>query len=207
MHYTFRAIALTAATSLLGGCVSAINQTNAERYYAIGLDAEAAGNFAGAREAFKRAFINARSAGASPEYMSAVVYNLGRMYGYTCDYAGAELLLKDALDSERSLQHPTPGNITKRLSELARLTYDMQKYQDSVSYYDQAVPLLEELGMAEDDPVGYGRYLEMFAAALAQSGDRPRAESMRAKATKLLSEHPSQRAQFTPVLYSEVCAK
>ena len=81
----------------------------------------------------------------------------------------------------------------------------MGKYDDSVSYYDQAVPLLEELDVPEQDPVGFANYLGRFADALKRSGDHQRSKSVRAKAEKLLSEHSGQSAKYMPVLYSDVC--
>lgn len=189
------------------GCATDLNRINASKYYELGLRAEAAGDYRGAHEAFRRALINAGSANARPEYVSAVKYNLGRMTGYLCDYTQAESILLDSLQTEQRLRSSAPGNITKRLSELARLTYDMGKYPESAAYFERVLPEIERLGVVEKDPVGFALFLEDYASALEKKGDASKAAEIAARAVELKAKHPGRAAGFTPVHYRDVCPK
>ncbi len=192
---------------LIGGCAPAINQINSERYYEAGLQAESQRNWVHAREMYFRSLVNAKSSGASPEQISAATFNLGRMVGYTCDYPQAESLLKQSVDFEKKLVSPNPANLTKRWSELARLTYDMGKYSESAQWYALSVPELERMGVVNIDPIGFADYLEAQGRALEKSGQsRPAAEVME-RAGKLRAVSLGKSALFVPVEYSSVCAK
>ena len=74
---------------LTSGCATRMNMMNAEKYYDLGLQEEFRGNYSGAKEAYWRALVNYHSAGASKAYISASMYNFGRMAGHTCDYPKA----------------------------------------------------------------------------------------------------------------------
>ncbi|MDH3747720.1 MAG: tetratricopeptide repeat protein [Gammaproteobacteria bacterium] len=205
MTAVLRHIGIFSALIFLASCAAPINRYNADRYYEIGLENEFSGNYARAREAFNRALINADLAGAPPSYISAVLYNLGRMHGYTCDFESAEQLLMEALATERALETPDPVNIAKRLSELARLSFDLEKFEQSANYYSEAVPVVEQLGILRDDPVGYAYFLEGYSDALRRLGrtDAASAESNRAKLLK--SENEGVSANFVPIEYRDVC--
>ena len=190
---------------LLTACAQDLNKHNAMRYYNLALRAEQAKDYAGAKEAYRRALINARDGEAPQAGISAATYGLGRMTGYTCEYAAAERLLREALELEQTLPYPVPGNISKRLSELARLTFDEGKYQDSVAFYEQALPILEKLGAPRSDPVGYASYLEDYAFAMARNGNENNAAQVRAKALAIRRANPGKEAQFVPLYYRDVC--
>jgi tetratricopeptide (TPR) repeat protein len=145
MH--IRTALCVAALVILSGCATAINQKNAGTYYEAGLQAEASKNWAGAKEMFWRALVNARSGGAAPAYISAATYNLGRMTGYTCEYADAEKLLLESVSLEQGLPTPNMINLTKRWSELAQITYDQGKYAESSKWFAIAIPELEKLNI------------------------------------------------------------
>jgi tetratricopeptide (TPR) repeat protein len=189
------------------GCATEINYKNAQKYYEVGLSAEAVRNWSGAHEAFRRSLINARSAGAPQAFVSAATYNLGRMAGYICDYAQAEKLLLESLALERGLKMPDPGNITKRLSELARLYQDQGRFREAAAFYAQAVPELDRLGVSERDPIGYARYLEDYAESLAASGQVAEVVPIAARASELRTKHVTREASFTPIRYKEICGK
>jgi len=190
---------------LLTACAQDLTRHNAMRYYDLALRAEQAKDYAGAKEAYRRALINARDGEAPQAGISAATYGLGRMTGYTCDYATAEKLLREALELEQTLPNPVPGNLSKRLSELARLTFDEGKYQDSVAFYEQALPILEKLGAPRSDPIGYATYLEDYAFAMARNGSDDQAAQVRAKALAIRRANPGKGAQFVPLYYRDVC--
>jgi len=202
---TLRILPIMVCAWLLTSCAAPINKYNADRYYELGRENELSGNYGAAREAFNRAFINADLAGAPPNYMSAILYNLGRMYGYTCDYESAEQILQEALASEISLDVPDPVNIAKRLSELARLSFDMEKYEQSSDYYSEAIPILEQLSIQQSDPIGYAYYLEAYSSVLSALGrTEPSVENMK-RAARLRIENAGASPGFVPIEYHDVC--
>lgn len=198
---------LCLAASSASALVGSINLKNAEKYYMLGLQLESRKDWSGAREAYSRALVNERSGGAPAALVSATLFNLGRMIGYTCDFPSAEESLQESLKTERALPNPGEANVTKRLSELARLTFDMGKFGDSVAYYREAVPSLEQLGVASKDPIGFATYLDAFAASLEASGEGADAAKVRERAAKLRSDNPGKSAGFVPVEYRDVCRK
>lgn len=183
------------------------NTTNfgVDHLFRSGLQNELAGNYLAARNNFEEALEFAETSNAGPAYESAVLYNLGRMYGYSCDFETAEKLLADALQKERALEEPDDGNITKRLGELARLSFDMGQFRISASYYAEAVDRLDQLTIENDDPLGYADFLEAYALTLDQTGGAAIAVELRNRADLLRSENEGKDAEFTFVDYSSVC--
>ena len=110
------------------------------------------------------------------------------MTGYVCEYAQAEALLVESLRLEETLGSPSPANLTKRLSELARLTYDEGKYGDAVGYYERAVPRLERMGVQQSDPLGYAAFLEDYVNSLKRVGRQEDATSIEARAAGIRGE-------------------
>jgi tetratricopeptide (TPR) repeat protein len=196
-----------AACVVLAGCASAINLKTADDYFQAGLQAEQAGDYPRSREAFRRALINAKMGDVPPAFVSAVTYNLGRMTGYTCDFVQAEQLLLESLKLEQALPAPGPINITKRLAELARLYQDLQRHDESASFYARGVPELERLGILELDPIGYALYLDDYAKVLSQAGQAAKASEVAARAAGLRAKHPERRAGFVPLHFSSVCPR
>ncbi|MFO1434914.1 MAG: tetratricopeptide repeat protein [Gammaproteobacteria bacterium] len=192
---------------LLGGCGFAeqVNMKNADKYYDLGLQAEAQGNYAGAREAFWRAWVNARDGNGSPEYQSAVLYNLGRMTGYTCNFPEAENLLREALDRELKISGPESANISKRLFELARLNYDQKKYAQAAEFYERAIPACIHLGCLESDPIIVANSYDELNKAYESVGDLDKAKNAAAKAAEIRAKNPGAQAQFVPVRYNSMC--
>ncbi len=192
---------------IISGCAHELNRRNADKYYDLGLRAEAQGNYAGARESFWRAWVNARDGEASSTYKSAVLYNLGRMTGYTCDFSQAEKLLQDALDMEIPLSGPDSGNISKRLFELARISFDQRKYAEAARFYERGIPMAERLGIEKDDPIILANSLDELAQSYEESGQSAKAVSPRSRAAAIRARYPNQSAKFVPVRYSKQCSK
>ena len=191
----------------LSACVSAINQKSADRYYEAGLQAESAKNWPLARQNYSRALVNARSGGAGMDYVSAVTYNLGRVTGYSCDYAQAESLLIESLALEQALPKPSVGNLMKRWSELGRLNFDQGKFKESAAWLSQAMSELERLNVPADDPIGFARFLEDAALAFEKSSGVSQAATLRSRADVLRIANPQRSANFLPTYYRDVCVK
>jgi tetratricopeptide (TPR) repeat protein len=191
----------------ISGCAPAINNTNANNYYNAGLSAETSRNYLQAKEMYYRALVNARSANASKEYISAVLYNYGRMLGFTCDFGNAIESVKESLSIEKGISPTNNTNLAKRLSELAYLNVALGLDSEAAVYFSGAVPILESLGVGAKDPIGYANYLEMYAAALRNSNQIERSNEFSNKAKILNSKNPDAKAQFIPVNYKAGCAK
>jgi len=196
-----------ALVALFAAPVWAASPQVAQRAYEQGLRAESAGNYSGARDAFKKALTEAQEAGLGQEFISAATYNLARMTGYTCDFPLARELLLEALKLEQALPAPSRANVTKRLSELARLSYDQGAFSESISYYDLVVPQIEELGVLRLDPNGFAIFLDDYAQALARSGDERRADVARRKAADIRFTNVGSPVRFIPTYYRDVCAR
>jgi len=177
------------------------------RAYDDGLRAEFAGDYSAAQAAFEHALSGAAAAGLGVEFTSAATYNLARIVGYRCDFARANELLLEALKLEQSLPNPSRANVTKRLSELARLSYDQGAFTESVIYYDRVVPELEDLGVVKLDPNGFAGFLDDYAQALSQTGESQRAGLVREKANRVRLSNQGVPVRFRPTYYRDACAK
>lgn len=202
-----RAPSIGLVALVITGCATDINRVNASRYYEAGLGFEARKQYEQARESYWRALVNYRSAGGPPEAISAATYNVGRMTGMTCNFQLAEQFLQEALQLEEHLPSPQPGNITKRLGELATISFALGKYEQSAQFYERAVPRLEQLGIIQDDPVGYALYLDGYAIALDKAGMSAKSAEIRGRANAIREQNPQRGAKFTPVYYHNVCSK
>lgn len=177
----------------------------ADYNFEAGLERERVGDYVTARDYFVQALDFAKSSAAAPRHVSAIVYNLGRMYGYSCDFETGKQYLLEALEMERSLEAPGEANIAKRLSELARLSFDMDDYGASAVFYGEAIEHLDRLSVASDDPIAYANYLESYSVALERTGDVALAGTLQDRARDLRSSSGTQVAQFVPIRYREVC--
>jgi tetratricopeptide (TPR) repeat protein len=204
---TTRIVAVALITLALAGCATDINRINATKYFDAGLRSEQSGDFAAARENFWRAWVNARDGGAPEGYKSAVLYNLGRMEGYICNFGQAEALLKMALDMELRVSGPTSGNTSKRYFELARLHFDQGKFAASLPYYEKAAELSTTLKIDQDDPLTVVSTLQEFATALDRSGFPSRSAEVIEQARSLKAKSQAASQKFSPVRYPTKCTQ
>ncbi len=204
-------LTLIACSALLVGCAHQATPSASVKPaipdYDQGLQAEARGDFAAAREAFWRAWTKAREGGATPAYKSAVLYNWGRMAGYTCNWTQGERLLQESLDMETPLSGPNSGALSKRLFELARLHFDQGHFALAAGFYERAVAMAERLGVGQSDPIGLANAQDDLAQSLQKSGQADKATAARARATALRTQHPGQRARFVPRHYPKSCPR
>ncbi len=189
----------------LVGCAGAVNMKNADRYYDAALRSEWSGDYDHSKEMYFRSFVNARSGSASDEYISATLYGYGRMLGYTCDFEKSLEALKESLLLERGVAGAITSNVTKRLSELGRLSLAMGSYAEASRYFSEAAPKLESLGMLESDPMGYAIYLEDYIKALELSGSSKEAEVTLSKVKAIRKQNIGVAAKFKPVYYEAAC--
>ena len=204
-------LTMMACTALLLGCAhepaSKAQDAPVNQDYNLGLQAEARGDFAAARDAFWRASTKARRDGAAPAYQSAVLYNWGRMAGHTCHWAQSERLLQEALDIEVSVSGPDSGAISNRLFELARLHGDQGHATQAATHYERAVAMARRLGVGKSDPIGLANAYDDWAQALRGAGQPQQAAAAHAQGQTLRTQHPGQKARFIPRHYPKSCPR
>lgn len=208
MRSTTRTLAaLIAAATALSGCLAhAINEKNGLRYHDAGLAAEQAGDFKTAERDYFRALINFRDGDLPESYLSMELYNLGRMEGYNCKYGDAKAHLLDALDREERLSGPESSLTTKRLFELARLSYDRGEYADAAIYYGRGIPAVRKLGIEKTDPLTLANALDEYATALRYAGrSEKEAKASVSAADALRASHPGEEAKYNFVRYTRRC--
>lgn len=200
-----RTLAVFIAATVLSACAHEINVKNAARYHSAALAAERAGDYKLAERDYYRALINFRDGGASEADLSMELYNLGRMEGYNCKYDQAKAHLLDALAMEERLSGPESGLITKRLFELARLSYDRGEYSEAAAYYGRGIPAVQKQGIEQSDPVTLAAALDEYATALRRSGRSDMAMKAASEASEVRARHPGAGAKYKFVRYTQPC--
>ncbi|MBX3650161.1 MAG: tetratricopeptide repeat protein [Burkholderiales bacterium] len=192
----------------------ASNESTFHRLYEAGLRADSAKEFREAKDFYENALNTAKINKLPEEFISNSMLNLGRMQGYLCDYPAAEKTLKEALSLEES--RPNSGRasdsaarrkstVLKISSALAVLTYDQENYPASVSYFEKAIPLAEELGILNADPLQLSDVLDDFALALEKAGHIDKAASTRTRAASIREPFSNKKPRFRMVRFREVC--
>jgi hypothetical protein len=77
---------------------------------------------------------------------------------------------------------------------------------EAAKYFSEAVPMLEQLGLLESDPVGYAQYLEFYSLALKESGQSELAVTTLKKSENIISKNPHVEPKFIPINFSAICA-
>lgn len=190
---------------LLSGCASELNKRTSAKYYEAASRSEAIGDFASAKESYRRALINAKMGDAPPEAISAVMYGFGKMQGYTCDYEAGDQTLRESISLEMALPHPEQINLTQRYSELARLAMARRKPSEAVGYFQKAIPLMEPMNIRTSDPIGFAKYLDDYALVLSEVGDHQTSNEIRAQSAELRMKNPGVYAKFIPRYYQDAC--
>lgn len=194
-------ISISAFSLICCACVPSINMKEAQIHYQAALNFDVQGDYVSAREQYWKSLVAARSAGAEPEVISMLSYEFGRVTGYTCHLDESEKYLLEALQMEENLPHRNGRNITIRLFELARLTYDQKRYKDAASYYSKALQEAERNGSIKLNPIAFANAYEECAVALSQCGDSGSAQEALQKAQGLRAAYPGRTAKFKPVRY------
>ncbi len=202
-------------TRVTGALLFMIVTACSTEYALVGYKAEKARNYVAARDAFRLALTQAsqyrdsrgsRSDSGDAQAVMLYTYELGRMTGYTCDYAEAERLLTEALRLGE-LMDDQFSHRTATLSELARLTYDEGKFSDSVSYYKRAVTRMSDFHLELSDPIDFALILDDYASALERTGNLELTGQIRASATAIRQNNPNKTSNFVPIYYRDVCGK
>ena len=198
-------LAVLALLLLTGGCAKDFNTTNTARYYDAGMRAELIRDFPQAEEYYERALVWAGTERVPPAMLSLTLYNLGRMKGHGCKFDDARELLLTSLALEESTSGPASSQISRRLFELARLSYDRRQYAQALPYYAQGIAMVRRLKLEEEDPLAFTDALQEYATGLRQTGELRMADEIGAEAGLWRARHPDARPQYLIVRYSPTC--
>lgn len=196
------ALALLLAGGLaLGGCSKDFSTSNMARFHDAGLRAEMARDYQTAEENYERALIWAGTEKVPPTLLSLNLYNLGRMKGHGCKFDEARDLLLTSLALEETAS-PVSAQVSSRLFELARLSYDRRRYAEALPFYAQAIPLVRQLKLEDEDPLAFTDALQEYATVLRQTGDLARANEIAAEVTTRRLHFTDARPQLPITRYS-----
>jgi tetratricopeptide (TPR) repeat protein len=186
-------LAIFFALVALAGCANPINQHTAKNYYQAGEAAMAKQNFLAAKELFQRALINTRLGHMGPEAEGLVLGKLGRVLGNMCEHGKAEEALSEAVKAHDQAygDHSLRTYIAR--AELAQHSYDIGHYANAVRYFQDALPLFEQVLEAKD-PTGFSYVLDDYADALARVGRTADSTRIAARATTLRAKTSSPSA-------------
>jgi hypothetical protein len=169
---------------------------------------ERAGDYAGARDARQRDLDRTLKEDLHPDLKKFTVmmatYEHGRLTGYTCDYAEAERLLRDALRQSYGVEEQL-SHRTAMPSELSRLTLDAGKPADSVDFHARALERLDRSGMEKSDPIALAMFPDSYAEALDATGDAEKAVKARGRAQALRELNPTRHAMSDAKRNRDVC--
>lgn len=188
---------------VLNSCANPINRVTYQRYYQAGFVAEQEGQYELAKMNYYRALVNVRMGNLEPQRHAAAAYSYGRMLGILCDHKNAELMLTEALKYDKETSGPTH----MALFELALLKYDREEYAEAVSYFGQAIPIVDKEEFIGTDPGQFVAYFTLYARALQEIGRAEEGKSFSIRAEELAKKYPDAkpRAGLTP--YMKNCAK
>lgn len=196
----FHLILIGLLTLLVSSCV--LNGIHSRKYYQAGYEAEERQDYETAKKHYYRAWDNARLSG-EPKQRAQAAYSLGRMLGIFCDYTNAEQFLKEALKYDKE----SSGPVYMSLFELAYLSYDQGKYDEAVSYFQQAIPLVDNEKYIEFDPAGFVMHFSTYSSALEKSGHNNEAKVFSNRANALSKKYPNAQAKGARTQYGKNCKK
>ena len=188
---------------LISGCAHNINIHNAAKHAEAGDSAILRDDWDTARREYAQAAVNADLGRAPARARSVMYYEYARACGVTCHYELAEEYLHKSL----KLDEESSGPIHFPLIELARLYLDQGKYDQAVPYFERALPVVENLGAATIDPIGFAEFLEEYAIALDMSGRPTDSSILKDRSADIRGLHPSAKSNTDRTPYGKHCTK
>ncbi|ARU24277.1 MULTISPECIES: hypothetical protein [Ralstonia solanacearum species complex] len=186
---------------VLAGCVSAVSERVSANYTRLGAAAQEQGDWDAARRAYARATLNADEAGLPADRRAIVHYEYGRSLGATCFFEQSERELHTAYELDQRAGHP----VYLSLIELARLMLDQQKFVQSTTYFERALPALDAAGAAAKAPAAYADILDEYAQALTGAERSTEASTVLERADALRGDHPGKRSITDRTPYGKFC--
>lgn len=189
---------------LLTGCASEINQRNATRYMIMGTQAQASGDWDGARRAYARAAVNGELAGLPAETQAMFAYEYGRSTGVTCFFDHSETWLNKAYELDKKAGQP----LYFSLDELGRLMLAQAKYTQAAGYFERGIAELNKVEFFNKSPsaaIAYADLLDDYELALLKSGAAAEAGNIKKRASEIRSKYPNQESSTERTPYGKYC--
>lgn len=191
------------ALLVLTGCASEIQKRTSDNYTMVGMQAQARGDWDGARRAYARAVVNGEQAKLPAKNLAIRTYEYGRALGVTCFFDLAETELNSAYELDKKAGEP----LYLSLNELGRLTLDQKKYQQSAGYFERALKVMDLVNFQQDAPIGYADVLDEYAQALAGLDRSAEATNFKKRAADIRQKNPSRYSITDRTPYGKFCTK
>jgi tetratricopeptide (TPR) repeat protein len=200
-----KTILIIASTLLITACSTpSHHQVESHRHTQAALY-EKAGDYEYARRLYTTEMFHARLGHPPESGIATTYYNLGRVKGYLCDKADAEMLLLKALEERQGGSEADSNISSKYLLELAMFYFDNERYASSVPYYSRGIAMAIKHGQRDNDPVALAQMYDDYSSALKQTGQRAEAERAGEAAAELRANNRNQEAVSIPKRYNQNC--
>jgi tetratricopeptide (TPR) repeat protein len=168
------------------------------------LDSE---RFETAVKRYERALTRAAEEG-NKQYQAIAMYGLARANAHLCRVSLAERWFLDSIALREMIQDdPQIAFLTQNLIEFARFLVANGRLEDAVPYFSRSVPMLENLGIEQSDPIGYAEFLDDYVSTLRILGRAEDTEPHAQRASNIRQRFPDLRAIFRPTPYPSSCAR
>lgn len=158
----------------------------------------------GARQLYSESLEAAQQSG-DKDTAAIAMYGLGRANGFLCHFREAEQWLKKSIVMREQIPDSETARFSQNLFELARLYYDFKEYASAISYFERVIPMVEESGATNQDPIGYANVLEDYADALQKENRHAEAEAVSKKISGLRDSNPGVPARFHIKRFTRNC--
>jgi len=182
-------------------CANPINRQNAAKHAQAGGHASASGDWDTARRHWAKAVKNGELGNIPEKHQAIFYYEYARAAGITCFFDISETYLKKAYELDKKISGPS----FLSLVELFRLNLDQNKYNEAVTNFKKALPLLEEINAPSQSPAEFSKLLDEFAVALQGIGKKDEANKVKERSAEVKENAEHSITDRTP--YGSSCTK
>lgn len=158
-----------------------INRKNASKHAQAASHAAKSGDWDVARRHWAKAVKNGELGGIPEKHQAIFYYEYARAAGITCFFDISETYLIKAYELDKKIGGPT----FLSLVELFRLNLDQKKYNEAVTYFKKALPVLEKINAPSQSPAEFSKLLDEYAVALEGVGKQEEAKKVKERSTEV----------------------
>jgi tetratricopeptide (TPR) repeat protein len=196
-------ILVSVSILILSGCVTVSPQQQLNYEANLALDRE---DYEVARQRYE-ASLNSAQLNNDKQYEAIAMYGLGRSYGYLCKYEESEKWFLKSIKLREEIPNTSIAYLTQNILELARLYKAAGKYKKANEQFERAIPLLENLAIEFNDPIGYAATLEDYVVTLKETGNSSEASQIMNLIKNLRDKYPNLKPGFVAKQYPVSCKK
>lgn len=138
------------------------------------------------------------------QYEAIAMYSLARANVKVCRLTDADRWFKAALSAREALPDDKYAMLTQNLLEYARFLFATGRPSEAVPLVERAVPLLQNIGIEQSDPIAFAELLEQEGAAQQALGVG--SEAALARAANLRAANVGRSANFKPEAFPANCS-